>query len=137
MLCIFCQVFLTYFNLLFMILPVFSVYADMQYKNTTPYLIGLAIGIYGFTTIKAQVRIKCSVKTLKSNLSNLAVNTCLILGNVWLSITILTMYSMPITTDIVSSNLDQGEVYKVCDKVCQWLAAGRLCFCSYIYKIKI
>ena len=48
-----------------------------------------------------------------------------ILGNVWLSITILTMYSMPITTDIVSSNLDQGEVYKGCDKVCQWLAAGR------------
>ena len=48
-----------------------------------------------------------------------------ILGNVWLSIAILTMYSMPITTDIVSSNLDQGEVYKVCDKVCQWLATGQ------------
>jgi hypothetical protein len=53
---------------LFMIFPVFSVYA-VQYENTTPYLIGLAIGIY-----------KCSVKILKSNLSNLAVNTCLMLG---------------------------------------------------------
>jgi hypothetical protein len=28
------------------------------------------------------------------------------------------MQSMPITTD-VSSNLDQGEMYNICDKVCQ------------------
>ncbi|CAC9442972.1 Inner membrane transport protein YajR [uncultured Gammaproteobacteria bacterium] len=40
---------------LFMILPVFSVYADMQYKNTTPYLIGLAIGIYGLTQALLQI----------------------------------------------------------------------------------
>ena len=29
------------------------------------------------------------------------------------------MQSVPITTDVVSSNLDQGEVYNICDKVCQ------------------
>ena len=33
------------------------------------------------------------------------------------------MESVPITTDVVSSNLDQGEVYNI--KVCQWLATGR------------
>jgi hypothetical protein len=26
------------------------------------------------------------------------------------------MQSVPITTDVVSSNLDQGEVYNLCDK---------------------
>jgi len=36
----------------------------------------------------------------------------------------LPMQSVPITTDVVSSNLDQGEVYNIiymgkCDKVCQ------------------
>ena len=35
----------------------------------------------------------------------------------------LPMQSVPITTDVVSSNLDQGEVYNI--KVCQWLATGR------------
>ena len=39
---------------LFMIFPVFSVYA-MQYENTTPYLIGLAIGIYGLTQALLQI----------------------------------------------------------------------------------
>jgi len=27
--------------------------------------------------------------------------------------------------DVVRSNLDQGEVYNICDKVCQWLATGQ------------
>jgi hypothetical protein len=40
------------------------------------------------------------------------------------------MQSMPITTKVVSSNPAHGEVYSiqqynVCDKVCQWLVAGR------------
>ncbi len=39
---------------LFMIFPVFSVYAN-QYQNTTPYLIGLAIGIYGLTQALLQI----------------------------------------------------------------------------------
>lgn len=39
---------------LFMIFPVFSVYA-VQYENTTPYLIGLAIGIYGLTQALLQI----------------------------------------------------------------------------------
>ncbi len=39
---------------LFMIFPVFSVYAA-QYENTTPYLIGLAIGIYGLTQALLQM----------------------------------------------------------------------------------
>jgi MFS family permease len=39
---------------LFMIFPVFSVYAA-QYENTTPYLIGLAIGIYGLTQALLQI----------------------------------------------------------------------------------
>ncbi|MFP6776054.1 MAG: MFS transporter [PS1 clade bacterium] len=39
---------------LFMIFPVFSVYAN-QYTNTTPYLIGLAIGIYGLTQALLQI----------------------------------------------------------------------------------
>lgn len=39
---------------LFMIFPVFSVYAT-QYTNTTPYLIGLAIGIYGLTQALLQI----------------------------------------------------------------------------------
>ena len=34
----------------------------------------------------------------------------------------LPMESVPITTDVVSSNLDQDEVYNI--KVCQWLATG-------------
>ena len=38
----------------------------------------------------------------------------------------LPMQSVPITTDVVSSNLDQGEVYNIiiCDKVCQCLVTG-------------
>ena len=33
---------------------------------------------------------------------------------------LLPMQSVPITTNVVSSNLDQGEVYnKLCGKVCQ------------------
>lgn len=39
---------------LFMIFPVFSLYAR-QYENTTPYLIGLAIGIYGLTQALLQI----------------------------------------------------------------------------------
>jgi hypothetical protein len=39
---------------------------------------------------------------------------------------LLPMQSVPITTNVASSNLDQGEVYnKLCDKVCQWLATGQ------------
>ena len=37
------------------------------------------------------------------------------------------MQSVPITTDVVSSNIDQGEVYNIinlCDKVCQWRATS-------------
>jgi len=39
---------------LFMIFPVFSVYAQ-HYEDTTPYLIGLAIGIYGLTQALLQI----------------------------------------------------------------------------------
>jgi len=39
---------------LFLIFPVFSVYAE-QYINQTPYLIGLAIGIYGLTQAIFQI----------------------------------------------------------------------------------
>ncbi|MBE8190063.1 MAG: MFS transporter [Candidatus Thioglobus sp.] len=39
---------------LFMIFPVFSVYAS-QYQSTTPFLIGLAIGIYGLTQALLQI----------------------------------------------------------------------------------
>lgn len=39
---------------LFMILPIFSVYAK-YYDDTTPYLIGLAIGIYGLTQALLQI----------------------------------------------------------------------------------
>lgn len=39
---------------LFMIFPVFSIYAA-QYQNTTPYLIGLAVGIYGLTQALLQI----------------------------------------------------------------------------------
>lgn len=39
---------------LFMIFPVFSVYA-VQYENSAPYLIGLAIGIYGLTQALLQI----------------------------------------------------------------------------------
>ncbi len=39
---------------LFMILPIFSVYAS-EYTSTTPYLIGLAIGIYGLTQALLQI----------------------------------------------------------------------------------
>ncbi len=39
---------------LFMIFPIFSVYAN-QYTNTTPYLIGVAIGIYGLTQALLQI----------------------------------------------------------------------------------
>jgi hypothetical protein len=36
----------------------------------------------------------------------------------------LSIQSVPITTDVVSSNLDQGRCTTLCDKVCQWLATG-------------
>jgi hypothetical protein len=36
----------------------------------------------------------------------------------WLDLQ-LNMQSVPITTDVVSSNLNHGEVYNICDKVCQ------------------
>lgn len=39
---------------LFMILPVFSIYAH-QLENTTPFLIGLALGIYGLTQACLQI----------------------------------------------------------------------------------
>ena len=39
---------------LFMIFPIFSVYAQ-NYSDTTPYLIGLAIGIYGLTQAILQI----------------------------------------------------------------------------------
>lgn len=39
---------------LFMIFPIFSVYAS-QYTSTTPYLIGLTIGIYGLTQALLQI----------------------------------------------------------------------------------
>ncbi len=39
---------------LFMIFPIFSVYAS-QYANTTPYLVGLAIGIYGLSQAILQI----------------------------------------------------------------------------------
>jgi MFS family permease len=39
---------------LFMIFPVFSVYAN-EYTSTTPYLIGLAIGVYGLTQALLQI----------------------------------------------------------------------------------
>jgi len=35
------------------------------------------------------------------------------------------MQSVPITTDVVSSNLDQARCTTFCDKVCQWLTTGR------------
>ena len=36
------------------------------------------------------------------------------------------MQSVLITIDVVSLNLDQGEVHTtLCDKVCRWLATGR------------
>jgi len=35
----------------------------------------------------------------------------------------LPLQSVAITTDVVSSNLDQGEM---CDKVCQWFSPGPL-----------
>ena len=37
----------------------------------------------------------------------------------------LPMQSVPITTDVVSSNLHQGKVYNICNKVCQWLVTGQ------------
>jgi hypothetical protein len=41
------------------------------------------------------------------------------------------MQSVSITTDVMSSNRTQGEVYNItiCDKVCQWFVAG-LWFCQ-------
>ena len=35
---------------------------------------------------------------------------------------------VPITTDVVSSNLDQGRCTTLCDNVCQWLSTGRCVF---------
>ena len=40
---------------LFMLFPVISVYATSEYQNTTPFLIGLAIGIYGLTQAFFQI----------------------------------------------------------------------------------
>ncbi len=40
---------------LFMLFPVISVYATNEYQNTTPLLIGLAIGIYGLTQAFFQI----------------------------------------------------------------------------------
>jgi MFS family permease len=40
---------------LFMLFPVISVYATSDYNNTTPFLIGLAIGIYGLTQAFFQI----------------------------------------------------------------------------------
>ena len=43
----------------------------------------------------------------------------------------LPMQSVTITTGVVSSNLDQGQVTRcttLCDKVCQWLATDRWFF---------
>ena len=37
----------------------------------------------------------------------------------------LPMQSLPITTDVVSSNLDRARCTTLCDKACQWLARGR------------
>jgi hypothetical protein len=34
------------------------------------------------------------------------------------------MQSVPITSDVVSSNLDQGRCTTLCDKVCQWFSPG-------------
>ena len=39
---------------LFMLFPVMSVYAN-EYDNSTPFLIGLAIGIYGLTQAIFQI----------------------------------------------------------------------------------
>jgi len=42
------------------------------------------------------------------------------------------MQSVPITTDVVSSNLDHERCTTLCDKVCQWLATvGGLCTTFY------
>jgi len=40
---------------LFMLFPVMSVYATSDYSNTTPFLIGLAIGVYGLTQACLQI----------------------------------------------------------------------------------
>ena len=40
---------------LFMLFPVISVYATNEYQNTTPFLIGLTIGIYGLTQAFFQI----------------------------------------------------------------------------------
>ena len=40
---------------LFMLFPVISVYATSEYQNTTPFLIGLTIGIYGLTQAFFQI----------------------------------------------------------------------------------
>ena len=40
---------------LFMLFPVISIYASSEYQNTTPLLIGLAIGIYGLTQAFFQI----------------------------------------------------------------------------------
>jgi len=38
---------------------------------------------------------------------------------------IIYMQSVPITTDVMSSNRDRARCTTLCDKVCQWLATGR------------
>jgi len=40
---------------LFMLFPVISIYATNEYQNTTPFLIGLTIGIYGLTQAFFQI----------------------------------------------------------------------------------
>ena len=40
---------------LFMLLPVFSLYAQGEYSEVTPFLIGLAVGVYGLTQALLQI----------------------------------------------------------------------------------
>ena len=40
---------------LFMLLPVFSLYAQNEYTGVTPFLIGLAVGVYGLTQALLQI----------------------------------------------------------------------------------
>ena len=40
---------------LFLLLPVFSLYARNEYTDVTPFLIGLAVGIYGLTQSFLQI----------------------------------------------------------------------------------
>jgi hypothetical protein len=46
---------------------------------------------------------------------------CVVLGAVMAAIVWYLNLQLHIATDVVSSNLDQGEDTTLCDKVCQWL----------------